>query len=68
MARQKPKVTLAYSKTSGDYYVEQIRGSSPTVDFRGGTVRIGDWLSEADCQTLGLTADLTIKAYTGFGG
>ncbi len=66
MPQQKPKVTLAYSKSKGNYYVDQIRGNRPTVDLPGGPVRIGDWVSDADCQTLGLTADLTIKAYTGF--
>lgn len=69
MANPQPKVALEYNVADERYYVAMIRGNRVGVDFgRGGetgkVARVGMWLSEAEANLLGLSADLTIKRWT----
>ena len=68
--------TLGYSKSKGQYHVDEIRGSWPTASYQhstGGTtgpvqvetitVHVGDWLSEREVEALGARTHLTVKSY-----
>ena len=73
MADQKPTVTLGYSMSRGEYYVDQIQGNRPTVRFTGTRIyegvrqardaRVGVWLSGAEAECLGDVADLIVRPY-----
>lgn len=63
MVKNRSKITLSLHPVSGKYTIEQIKGSTPTVDFPGGTARVGYVLDEAKVAALGDKADLTINKF-----
>ena len=59
---KKFKATLKYKASAQRYQVVQIVGPEAVVPIRGpSSVRIGDWLSEAQTKILGERALLTTK-------
>lgn len=75
------EVVLGYSRSKGQYQVEEIRGDWPVATYQrstGGTtgpvqvetitVRVADWLTEGEAEQLGGRTALIVRPYTGQGG
>mgnify|MGYP006403153599 CR=1 FL=1 len=57
---KKYKVSMKYKANSQRYQVTKIVGPQVVVPTRGpSTVRVGDWLSQRQCEVLGERAVLT---------
>ncbi len=58
-------VTLGYSRSKGEYHVDEIRGHFPYVPHRGepSPIRVGIWLTEVQACDLGTTVTLVVRPY-----
>ncbi len=65
------EVVLGYSRSKGQYHVDEIRGSWPTANYQCSasvpdqtvTVHVGDWLEEGEAGHLGARTHLIVRPY-----